>query len=220
MRTEQSVDVAIVGSGIAGIATAYYLVQARKNLSVLLIDGRQPMSYTSAQSGDNYRNWWPHPTMTEFANDSIDELDRLARDTDNVFNMTRGGYVLATLRAIAEEKLLENVVARGKTLRAKLRKALAGHEYVGDIRGRGLFIGVELVADRDTKEPFDAGLRIHKRIQTVAMENGLLCYGMGGTIDGRRGDHILLAPPYNIGDVEEHELVDKFVGAVRQALPA
>lgn len=127
---------------------------------------------------------------------------------------------LATLRAIAEEKLLENVVARGKTLRAKLRKALAGHEYVGDIRGRGLFIGVELVADRDTKEPFDARLKTHQRIQTVAMENGLLCYGMGGTIDGRRGDHILLAPPYNIGDAEEQELVDKFVGAVRQALPA
>ena len=91
---------------------------------------------------------------------------------------------------------------------------------MGDIRGRGLFIGVELVADRDTKEPFDARLKTHQRIQTVAMENGLLCYGMGGTIDGRRGDHILLAPPYNIGDAEEQELVDKFVGAVRQALPA
>jgi len=57
------------------------------------------MSYTSAQSGDNYRNWWPHPVMTAFTNDSIDELDRFAHDTDDIFNMTRGGYVLATRRA-------------------------------------------------------------------------------------------------------------------------
>ncbi len=65
---------------------------------MLLIDPRQPMSYTSAQSGDNYRNWWPHPTMTAFTNDSIDELDRLAEESDNVFQMSRGGYVLATRR--------------------------------------------------------------------------------------------------------------------------
>jgi glycine/D-amino acid oxidase-like deaminating enzyme len=63
---------------------------------MVLVDPRPPMSYTSAQSGDNYRNWWPHPVMTGFTNDSIDELERLARDTDNIFNMTRGGYVLAT----------------------------------------------------------------------------------------------------------------------------
>ena len=65
---------------------------------MVLIDARPPMSYTSAQSGDNYRNWWPHPVMSAFTNDSIDELDRLAHDTDDVFHMTRGGYVLATRR--------------------------------------------------------------------------------------------------------------------------
>ena len=93
---DQSAEIAIVGAGFAGIAAAYYLCVEQKQKSVLLIDSRQPMSYTSAQSGDNYRNWWPHRTMTDFTNDSIDELDRLARDSDNVFNMTRGGYVLAT----------------------------------------------------------------------------------------------------------------------------
>ena len=61
------------------------------------------MSYTSAQSGDNYRNWWPHPVMTAFTNDSIDELDRLASESDNVFNMTHGGYVLASRQAIDEK---------------------------------------------------------------------------------------------------------------------
>lgn len=126
---------------------------------------------------------------------------------------------LATLKTIAEENLLENVIARGKTLRAKLRNELGEHEHVGDIRGRGLFIGIEFVADRKTKKPFDAGLKTHNRIQAVAMDNGLLCYGMGGTIDGQRGDHILLAPPYNIGVAEEQEIADKFVSAVRQALP-
>jgi glycine/D-amino acid oxidase-like deaminating enzyme len=95
---DQEVEIAIVGAGIAGIAAAYYLCVEQKKKSVLLIDSRQPMSYTSAQSGDNYRNWWPHRTMTDFSNDSIDELDRLARESDNVINMTRGGYVLATRR--------------------------------------------------------------------------------------------------------------------------
>jgi len=90
------VEIAIVGAGIVGIATAYYLSVKHGKKSVLLIDPRPPMSYTSAQSGDNYRNWWPHPVMTAFTNDSIDELDRLAKESKNVFNMTRGGYVLAS----------------------------------------------------------------------------------------------------------------------------
>jgi len=93
---DQHVEIAIVGAGFTGIAAAYYLCVEQKKKSVLLIDSRQPMSYTSAQSGDNYRNWWPHRTMTNFTNDSIDELDRLAHESNNVFNMTRGGYVLAT----------------------------------------------------------------------------------------------------------------------------
>lgn len=126
---------------------------------------------------------------------------------------------LATLTAIVDENLLENVLTRGKSLREKLAKEFSQHENVGDIRGRGLFIGVEFVADRETKEPLDATLKTHNRIQALAMQNGLLCYGMGGTIDGRRGDHVLLAPPYNINATEEQELVDKFVAAVRQALP-
>jgi len=92
----EQVDIAIIGAGIAGIATAYYLCVRHGKKSVLLIDPRQPMSYTSAQSGDNYRNWWPHPVMTDFTNDSIDELDRLAEESNNVFNMTRAGYILAS----------------------------------------------------------------------------------------------------------------------------
>lgn len=98
-NTDNDVSVAIIGAGIAGIATAYYLCTEFKTTSVLLVDHRQPMSYTSAQSGDNFRNWWPHQTMTAFTNHSIDLMERLARDSDNVFNMTHRGYALATRRA-------------------------------------------------------------------------------------------------------------------------
>lgn len=86
----------MIGAGIAGIATAYYLCARYRKASVLLVDSRQPMSFTSAQSGDNYRNWWPHPTMTDFSNLSIDLMEQIAIETSNVFNMTRRGYVLAT----------------------------------------------------------------------------------------------------------------------------
>jgi glycine/D-amino acid oxidase-like deaminating enzyme len=104
-NTDNEVEVAIVGAGVAGIATAYYLCVEYDTRSVLLIDYRQPMSYTSAQSGDNYRNWWPHPTMTAFTDDSIDLMERLARDTNNVFNMSNRGYVLATRRADIDDRV-------------------------------------------------------------------------------------------------------------------
>lgn len=103
--TDNAVEVAIIGAGIAGIATAYYLCVERNMTSVLLIDYRQPMSYTSAQSGDNYRNWWPHATMTAFSNDSIESMERLARDSGNVFNMADRGYVLATRTANIDDRL-------------------------------------------------------------------------------------------------------------------
>jgi len=127
---------------------------------------------------------------------------------------------LATLQAIKNEDLLENVIKRGKQIRAGLRDALGNHANVGDIRGRGLFIGVELVADRQTKEAFDPALKMHNEMQKAAMDNGLLCYGMGGTIDGRRGDHVLIAPPYNLDGAQQQELVEKFSAAVASSMVA
>ena len=127
---------------------------------------------------------------------------------------------LATLTVIREENLLENVVSQGDSLLKCLRAALGDHPNVGDIRGRGLFIGVELVADRDSKSPLDPDQKMHNRVQRAAFERGLMCYGMGGTIDGRRGDHILLAPPYNITEQHADELVSKFADAVKASFPA
>lgn len=131
---------------------------------------------------------------------------------------TAAAASLATLQAIKAENLLENVIARGKRIRASLRFAFAEHAFVGDVRGRGLFIGVEFVADRNSKEPFDPAAQVHKKVQFAAMENGLLCYAMGGTIDGRRGDHVLIAPPYNLSSEDEELLVQKFTSAAIEAL--
>lgn len=125
---------------------------------------------------------------------------------------------LATQKAINTENLMENVLKRGAAIRSELRVALANHPNVGDVRGRGLFIGVEFVADTDSKEPFDPSKKTHNTVQKAAMDAGLLCYGMGGTIDGKRGDHILLAPPYNLKVAEQTELVEKFVTAVNHCL--
>lgn len=96
MSLKADAEVLVIGAGIVGIATAYYLCTRYRKSSVLLVDARPPMSYTSAQSGDNYRNWWPHPVMTSFTDDSIDLMERLAEESSNVFNMTRRGYLLAT----------------------------------------------------------------------------------------------------------------------------
>jgi adenosylmethionine-8-amino-7-oxononanoate aminotransferase len=127
---------------------------------------------------------------------------------------------LATQKVIREENLLENVVKRGKEIRIQLAKAFANHPNIGDVRGRGMFIGVEFVKNRNSKEPLDPGSKMHNEIQKTAMDKGLLCYGMGGTIDGQRGDHILLAPPYNLNEALQQELVDKFVASVASRLPA
>lgn len=126
---------------------------------------------------------------------------------------------LATLKEIEERNLLENVRTQGASLLRALRERLGDHPYVGDIRGRGLFIGVEFVEDRDSKQPFDPALKTHNRVQKNAMDGGLMVYGMGGTIDGRHGDHVLIAPPYIIDELHVSELVDKLCVAIERAWP-
>ncbi|MCB1378845.1 MAG: FAD-binding oxidoreductase [Alphaproteobacteria bacterium] len=93
------VEVAIIGAGVVGIATAYYLVKRYGVRRIAIIDHRDPMSLTSAQSGENYRNWWPHPVMAEFTNDSISLMEGIAAATGNRISMTRRGYALATRRS-------------------------------------------------------------------------------------------------------------------------
>jgi adenosylmethionine-8-amino-7-oxononanoate aminotransferase len=123
---------------------------------------------------------------------------------------------LAVQETVENENLLANVRERGEQLRAGLEHTLRDHPFVGDVRGRGLLIGVELVEDRRTKAPFDPARRLHARVKAEAFQRGLMVYPMGGTIDGRRGDHVLLAPPFIVSARD----IDEIVGCLATALDA
>lgn len=124
---------------------------------------------------------------------------------------------LAVVKAIIDRNLLANVMDKGVKLRIALEQRFGQHPHVGDIRGRGLFMGIELVQDRETKQTFSQSDAINKKIKKAAFEAGLMCYPMGGTIDGKQGDHVLIAPPFIIDDAQIEELADKLLGAVNSA---
>jgi len=122
---------------------------------------------------------------------------------------------VAVAQVIEAQDLLANVRKIGDYLRAGLGEALSEHPFVGDIRGRGLFIGIELVTDRATREPPRAELALPYKLRNLAMENGLICYPAGGTADGRDGVHILLAPPFIYTEAHADELVEKITRTLK-----
>ena len=115
----------------------------------------------------------------------------------------------AVVSAILNRNLLARVKSQGEKLMQALKRQFGEHPYIGDIRGRGLFLGMEFVQNRETRAPFDPALGINKKFKKTAFENGLICYPMGGTIDGKQGDHVLLAPPFIIDDSHIEEIIDK-----------
>ena len=123
---------------------------------------------------------------------------------------------LAVQRKICENNVLSNVNRASKKLFELLGQAFRDHPYIGDIRGRGLFIGLELVADKNKKIPFDHNLKIHAKIRAKGMENGLISYPSGGTVDGQSGDHILIAPPFIIEENQISELVEKLERTINE----
>lgn len=125
---------------------------------------------------------------------------------------------LAVQRVIREEGLLSQVVSRGDLLMKQLQARFSGHPHVGDVRGRGLFIGIELVADLASKQPFDPALAVNAKVKSVAMAEGLLVYPGGGCIDGRRGDHVTLAPPYIVSESGLVTIVDRLGRAIDSAV--
>jgi len=127
---------------------------------------------------------------------------------------------LATQRAIRERDLLSNVVKQGENLADGLRAKLGQHPFVGDIRGRGLFRGVELVANRETKDPFDPNIKINAKIKKAAFARGLMAYPMGGTIDGVGGDHVLFAPAFIVTEDDVAKIVDLFAAALDDVFAA
>ncbi|WP_010140741.1 aspartate aminotransferase family protein [Oceanicola sp. S124] len=124
------------------------------------------------------------------------------------------------VEVISRPGMMERVNRLGDRLQAGLDAALGQSPYVGDIRGRGLFRGIEIVADKDSKTPFDPARKIHARIKAEAMAEGLLCYPMGGTIDGVNGDHVLLAPPYICTEGEIDQITERLSRAIRRVTEA
>ncbi len=125
---------------------------------------------------------------------------------------------LAVVSAILNRNLLDRVKTQGDKLADALQDRFGQHPNVGDIRGRGLFRGIEIVEDRDTKAAFDPTSGIAAKLKSAAFDEGLICYPMSGTIDGQTGDHILLAPPFIIEDAQITELTDKIDAAIKRVL--
>ncbi|MGH6665132.1 MAG: aspartate aminotransferase family protein [Pseudolabrys sp.] len=157
-----------------------------------------------------------------------DKLFKAIADGSGVFqhSHTYTGHPLACAAALAVQRvlrrddLLANVRRQGAYLARRLHERFGNHPFVGDVRGRGLFQGVELVADRGSKEPFDPALKLHSRIKREAMTRGLMVYPMGGTADGVRGDHVLLAPPFIIDSGAIDRIVERLADAIDAAVDA
>ena len=126
---------------------------------------------------------------------------------------------VAVLAEIERRDLLANVAAMGDRLMRGLQERFADHPNVGDVRGRGLFLGLELVADRQTKEPLPPAKKTHAAIKKAAFARGLMVYPMGGTIDGARGDHVMLAPPFIVTEGDIDAILDRLGEAVAEVLP-
>ena len=125
---------------------------------------------------------------------------------------------LAVQEVLRRDTLLANVVAMGNHLQRRMEERFANHHHVGDIRGRGLFRGLELVADRDTRKPFASQSKLHARVKHETMMRGLMVYPMGGTIDGLNGDHVLLAPPFIVNEGQVNVIVDRLGDAIDAAI--
>jgi adenosylmethionine-8-amino-7-oxononanoate aminotransferase len=161
------------------------------------------------------------PIGAVFASDAIYQV--LAAGSGTLQNgFTYMGHPLASAAALAvqrvirEENLLANVQHQGDILRSELERRLGQHPKVGDIRGRGLFLAVEFVEDRETRRPFAPDRKIHELVRRAAMDDGLLVYAMGGTINGTQGNHVMMAPPYTINEALSQEIAARLAGAIER----
>ena len=157
-----------------------------------------------------------------------DQVYQVFADGDRMFHhgQTYMGHpagcaaALAVQTKIRTRGLLANVREQGRYLMNELALRLGAHPQVGDIRGRGLFVGIELVADKESKAPFDPTIKLHNRIKHAALRRGLICYPGGGTVDGKLGDHILLAPPYIVDRSAIDQIVELLAAAIDDAICA
>jgi glycine/D-amino acid oxidase-like deaminating enzyme len=146
-----SAEVAVIGAGNVGIAVAYYLVKEHGLRNVVLIDPRGPMSLTSAQSGENYRNWWPHPVMTAFTDHAIGLLEDIDRETGGRMNITRGGYALVTRRRAPDDLIQDLYRGYGDAgAQIRIRDSL-GSDYQPPLRSpwQAAPSGVDVLVNQD-----------------------------------------------------------------------
>lgn len=152
--TDREAEIVVVGAGIAGIAVAYYLGRRHGRRDIIILDPRPPMSLTSAASGENYRNWWPHRLMTRFTDRSIDLMEEIARESDNRLRMTRRGYALATRRVNVDELIEQLYRGYGTEGQASIRihETNVAGRYVPAVSAdwRTAPSGVDVVRDRET----------------------------------------------------------------------
>ena len=125
---------------------------------------------------------------------------------------------LAVQQVMRRDNLLANVRRQGEHLARRLQERFGNHPFVGNVRGRGLFQGLEIVADRGTKKPFDPQRKLHAQIKREAMARGLMVYPMGGTVDGTQGDHVLLAPPFIVDNGAIDTIVERLGDAIDAAV--
>ena len=133
-------------------------------------------------------------------------------------HLTACAAALAVQKTIREDNLLAAVRERGAELRAALEDRFGNHHHIGNIRGRGLFMALEIVQDRARKTPFPVNARIAQRLKGIALDKGLLCYPTQGTADGVLGDHVMVAPPFIVTSSHIAEIVDKLGDAVDEAI--
>ncbi len=146
----------------------------------------------------------------------VESFGAFAHGHTYIGHATACAAALAVAEVIERDDLLRRVTATGATLAAALEEAFRDHPHVGDVRGRGLLLGIELVRDRASKDPPAAALGLAERLKDQAMSRGLICYPGGGTADGRDGAHILLAPPF----IFEPAHVDELIGKLTATLDA
>lgn len=139
----------------------------------------------------------------------VDAYGAFAHGHSYIGHATATAAGLAVMQVVEEENLLDKVKSTGELLRSELHKAFDDHAHIGDIRGRGLLTGIELVEDRETKTGIRKELGLPAALRNAAMDNGLICYPGGGTADGRDGAHILLAPPFIYQPKHIDELINK-----------
>lgn len=177
---------AVIGAGLAGIATAHALAARQGRRDVLLVDAAQPMALTSAQSGDNYRDWWPHPVMRRFVGRSIDLMERIAEASDNRIMMTRRGYALCTRRAEIDDLLAGLARSYGAEADAPIRLHARGSSAYRSTESdwRGAPEGVDVITDRAVIDSAFPGLD-----PTIT---AVLHVRRGGDISGQQlGQHLL-----------------------------